>query len=84
MDIASRYSYRHVACSGGVFQNKLLVDLLIQDCPADRTLHFHRELPPNDENLAFGQLAYLYAVTMVGGMTVPEPDKDMPPTDRTD
>ncbi len=65
LEIADRYDYRHIACSGGVFQNNLLTDLLTDRCPDGRRLYFHRELPPNDENIAFGQLAYLYATTVV-------------------
>jgi hydrogenase maturation protein HypF len=45
--------------SGGVFQNAWLVDL-IQRFWKDRfALYFHSSLPPNDENVAFGQLVYI-------------------------
>ncbi len=46
----------HLAFSGGVFQNALLVDLIIDRLSPDYSLYFHRELPPNDENISFGQL----------------------------
>lgn len=55
--IARAHGLRSIACSGGVFQNALLVDLLEQMLPEDHRLLLHRELPPNDENVSFGQMA---------------------------
>ena len=46
-----------IAFSGGVFQNTLLVDLLVERL-AGHTLYFHQQLPPNDENIAYGQLIH--------------------------
>jgi hydrogenase maturation protein HypF len=46
----------HLAFSGGVFQNALLVDLLHEQLSKRFSLYFHKELSPNDENIAFGQL----------------------------
>lgn len=54
--IASRFQVRHIACSGGVFQNGLLVDLLRDKLSGDYQLYFHNELSPNDESVSFGQL----------------------------
>ncbi|WP_170110532.1 carbamoyltransferase HypF [Flavilitoribacter nigricans] len=54
--IADAYYFRHIACSGGVFQNGLLVDLLRHHLPANYQLYLHRDLSPNDENISFGQL----------------------------
>ncbi|MEL6194739.1 MAG: carbamoyltransferase HypF [Bacteroidota bacterium] len=51
-----------IAFSGGVFQNTLLVDLMIQQLGKNYTLHFHKQLSPNDENISFGQLM-LYQLT---------------------
>lgn len=48
-----------IACSGGVFQNSILVQQLIS--LTDNTpikLKFNRKLSCNDENISFGQLAY--------------------------
>ncbi|RMH76730.1 MAG: carbamoyltransferase HypF [Calditrichaeota bacterium] len=45
-----------VGFSGGVFQNALLVDLLYHLLSDTCTLYFHRWLPPNDENISFGQM----------------------------
>ncbi|MEL6557425.1 MAG: carbamoyltransferase HypF [Bacteroidota bacterium] len=58
-DVAIQHSYRKIAFSGGVFQNGLLVDLLIDYLSKDFELYFHQKLSPNDENIAFGQLAHL-------------------------
>ncbi|WP_114778296.1 carbamoyltransferase HypF [Botryobacter ruber] len=56
--VASHYSLRSIAFSGGVFQNSLLVDLLLEKLSTDFQLYFHRQLPPNDECIAYGQLAW--------------------------
>lgn len=56
--LARMHGVRSIACSGGVFQNALLVDLLDRMLPEDHRLWLHRELPPNDESVSFGQLAY--------------------------
>ena len=58
--MAEEHKVNHLAFSGGVFQNGLLVDLLYHYLEKDFNLYFHEELSPNDENIAFGQLA-LYA-----------------------
>lgn len=47
-----------LAFSGGVFQNALLVDLVIEHLSEKFDLHFHENLSPNDENISFGQLNY--------------------------
>ena len=54
--IASNLKIKKIAFSGGVFQNGLLVDLLIHHLSADFDLYFHKQLSPNDENISFGQL----------------------------
>lgn len=50
--------YPHIGFSGGVFQNSLLVSMIQHLNAGERQLYFHRELSPNDENIAFGQLMY--------------------------
>jgi len=58
--VAEQSGVERLGFSGGVFQNAWLVDL-IQRFWKDRfELYFHSSLPPNDENVAFGQLMYLY------------------------
>ena len=56
--IATKNNYKHIALSGGVFQNTTLVDLLIELTPENIKLYFHKNLSPNDENISFGQLMY--------------------------
>lgn len=59
MKIATRSGYEIVACSGGVFQNALLVEKLSQLAKNKGIkLKFNRILSSNDENIAFGQLCY--------------------------
>lgn len=58
IEIAKTNNYKHIAVSGGVFQNTILVDLLIQLAPKEIKLYFHKDLSPNDENVCFGQLMY--------------------------
>ena len=53
--IADIQGIKHIAFSGGVFQNSLLVDMVHSLCSKHFTLHFHRHLSPNDENISFGQ-----------------------------
>ncbi|MBL7776509.1 MAG: carbamoyltransferase HypF, partial [Saprospiraceae bacterium] len=45
-----------LAFSGGVWQNALLVDLAIEHLQPEFRLLFHRQLSPNDESIALGQL----------------------------
>lgn len=58
--IANDLKIKKLAFSGGVFQNALLVDLIIDHLHQDYELHFHEKLSPNDENIAFGQLVRHY------------------------
>jgi hydrogenase maturation protein HypF len=47
----------HKICfSGGVFQNELLIDLLIRILGKTNLLYFNKDLSSNDENISFGQL----------------------------
>lgn len=47
-----------VCCGGGVFQNGLLVDLAVKILGERHRLYFNQNLPPNDENISFGQLQW--------------------------
>ncbi|MEL7269807.1 MAG: carbamoyltransferase HypF [Bacteroidota bacterium] len=48
-----------IACSGGVFQNRFLVQTLMNMTKEDDiAVLFHKEMSSNDENIALGQLAY--------------------------
>ena len=55
--IADTQQVKKVAFSGGVFQNTLLVDLIIDRLGDYHELYFHKLLSPNDENIAIGQIA---------------------------
>lgn len=50
--------YKHIALSGGVFQNTILIDMLLELAPKEICIYFHSELSPNDENISFGQMMY--------------------------
>lgn len=60
--IANSKGIEKIAFSGGVFQNALLVDLMQLYLDNNFQLYFHKEVSPNDENIALGQLAY-YQIT---------------------
>ena len=57
--VAQNVGCKKLAFSGGVFQNSLLVDLIIHHLDREFDLFFHQQLSPNDENISFGQLFYL-------------------------
>jgi hydrogenase maturation protein HypF len=58
-NLASTLGVKHIAFSGGVFQNSLLADMVQAQCGERYNLYFHRHLSPNDENISFGQLVYV-------------------------
>jgi hydrogenase maturation protein HypF len=47
-----------VTCSGGVFQNTVLIDMMKEMAGEKIKLYFNRKLAPNDENISYGQIAY--------------------------
>jgi hydrogenase maturation protein HypF len=56
---AEKNSYRTIACSGGVFQNSILVEKLSHLSKKQGfKLKLNRILSSNDENISFGQLCY--------------------------
>ncbi len=58
--VAEAAGARRIAFSGGVWQNALLTDMVVELLGKDFELYFHRELSPNDENIAFGQLCHSF------------------------
>jgi len=56
--VAVTHKTKKIGFSGGVFQNTLLIDLIIYHLDSDFELLFHRDLSPNDENISFGQIIY--------------------------
>ena len=57
--MAIKSNRRRLAFSGGVFQNGLLIDLILEHLQNDFELYFHKQLSPNDENISFGQVMLL-------------------------
>lgn len=47
-----------ICFSGGVFQNGLMIDLLIKLLGEKHSLYFNKDLSPNDENISFGQVIH--------------------------
>ncbi|MGB5817926.1 MAG: carbamoyltransferase HypF [Saonia sp.] len=59
LKVAQQHNFTCIACSGGVFQNAVLVNkLLLLTQKAKIDLKFNRILSSNDENISFGQLCY--------------------------
>jgi hydrogenase maturation protein HypF len=56
--IAKNKNIDQIAFSGGVFQNTTLIDMINVLSQNQYKLYFHKDLPPNDENISFGQLMY--------------------------
>jgi hydrogenase maturation protein HypF len=55
--VSHYFKIDQLAFSGGVFQNALLIDMLIDLLTSEKQLYFHQQLSPNDESIGFGQLA---------------------------
>lgn len=70
--VAQKGYFKKIAFTGGVFQNKLLVDKIIYQLSSDFTLYFHDEISANDENISFGQLAVAYINTLRKKTKIPE------------
>ena len=58
LEVAKKQNMKAIALSGGVFQNTVLVDMLIELAQDNFELFFNRNLSPNDENISYGQLNY--------------------------
>ena len=58
LKIATVENITKIALSGGVFQNTVLMDMLIELNQNKFELYFNRNLSPNDENISFGQIMY--------------------------
>lgn len=57
-NIIGKMSVKSLVFSGGVFQNGLLVDLIQHHLAGKYSLYFQKNVSPNDENIALGQMAY--------------------------
>lgn len=72
-NIARHTQTKNICFSGGVFQNGLLVYLILHHLSKEFKLYFHKQLPPNDENISFGQLIYwLKNVDNIKGFPIKE------------
>ncbi|HWI89904.1 MAG TPA: carbamoyltransferase HypF [Flavisolibacter sp.] len=56
-NVSNYFGVDKIAFSGGVFQNELLVGLVIKLLADKKELYFHKQLSPNDECIGFGQIA---------------------------
>ena len=55
--VSDIFDITDLAFSGGVFQNALLTEMITEQLSVNKRFHFHRQLSPNDECIALGQLA---------------------------
>jgi hydrogenase maturation protein HypF len=67
--VALFFGIKKIAFSGGVFQNSLLIDLIINELGSEFELYFHKQLSPNDECISFGQLAVAQLQTLAAEHT---------------
>ncbi len=59
LDIASLYPYLPVILSGGVFQNRVLVELLTSELQKqNKKFYIQKDTPVNDASIALGQIYY--------------------------
>ena len=58
IELARKLEIKNIACSGGVFQNTTLIDMLIELTQDEFKLYFNCNLAPNDENISYGQVMY--------------------------
>lgn len=57
--LAKKHQFKTIACSGGVFQNAVLIANLNQMAKKEKIkIVFNRKLSANDENISYGQLMY--------------------------
>jgi len=52
-----KWDCKALACSGGVWQNAVLTDLVLEWLAPRYQVYFHKDLSPNDECVALGQWA---------------------------
>ena len=56
---ALKNEIKTIACSGGVFQNSLLISIVLRLAKKENiNIKLNRKLSANDENISFGQLMY--------------------------
>lgn len=61
LDISNIHKKLPVVVSGGVFQNKVLLESLIEKFKEqDKVLYFNVDIPSNDASISVGQLYYIF------------------------
>ena len=56
IEVRKRSGIRTVALSGGVFQNRILLQLAMEKLQnADFIVYINRQVPPNDAGISLGQ-----------------------------
>lgn len=63
------YEVEKVALNGGVFQNRLLIELISEMMDKKRLL-YNRQVSPNDENIAFGQIGWYWRAEQLAKQVV--------------
>jgi len=58
IEVAKKHDFETIVMSGGVFQNTTLIDMILRLSKTKFICKFNMELPPNDENISFGQMMY--------------------------
>lgn len=76
VQLSNKLGVCQLAFSGGVFQNALLVDLLIERMQNIKPLYFQKQVSPNDEGIALGQLAYYLNEKQVLNKSKQEEEKE--------
>jgi len=66
-ETAANYGIRRIACSGGVFQNTTLIDMIKDMTPEGTEVYFNRKLAPNDENISYGQVMFYQHLVLGSG-----------------
>ncbi len=56
--VGNKLGVKKIVCSGGVFQNPVLIDLVSLQLEKVFKFFFHRQMSSNDECIAFGQLMH--------------------------
>lgn len=77
--VVEEHPNRHVVLSGGVFQNRVLVELVNAHLPEkNQTLGWPGKIPPNDGGLSLGQLAVAAARNRVESLAKSELKEQVP------
>lgn len=73
--LSDKLGMNQLSFSGGVFQNALLVDLVMERLGHSKKLYFQKQVSPNDEGIALGQIAYYLNESQVISASLDEAKK---------